>query len=96
MKCLIGRAKRESRKEKINKPGRKHKLGPRCHRRLINYVRDNNKQLLLVIAARFRILDGTKLSIRTIRRYLHRKDILSYIDASKPFLTTKHINARLS
>ncbi len=46
--------------------GRKHKLGPRCVRRLLNYVRDNNRQPLFVIAAKFRTKNGEKLSERTI------------------------------
>ena len=96
VKYLVGRAKRKNEKDRTSKPGRKHKLGPRCQRRLIKYVRDNNKQPLFVIAARFRTLDGTKLSKRTIRRYLHKKHIRSYIASSKPFLTMKHIDARLS
>lgn len=78
------------------KPGRKHKLGPRCIRRLLNYVRDNNRQPLFVIATRFRTKDGVKLSERTIRRYLHKNGVNSYVAASKPYLSTKHITVRLN
>ena len=78
------------------KAGRKHKLGPRCVRRLLNYVRDNNRQPLFVIAARFRTKNGEKLSERTIRRYLHKNGVKSYVAASKPFLTANHVTARLN
>ncbi len=79
----------------INKPGRKHKLGPRCIRRLLNYVKANNREPPFVIAARFRTKDGTKLAQRTIRRYLHKNGVRSYVAASKPFLSAKHMEARL-
>lgn len=74
---------------------RKKKLRPRCYRRLLNYVRNNNKQPLYMIAAQFRTVNGTKLSVRTIQRYVHCSSIHRYVAASKPHLTSKHINARL-
>lgn len=95
VECLIRCAKRENRNGKVRKPGRKEKLELLCHRRLIKYVRDNGKQPLFVITAISTTLDRTKLSARTIRSYLYRKDLRSYITASKLFLATKHIDARL-
>ena len=49
-----------------------------------------------MIATQFRTVHGTKLSVRTIRRYLHSSGIRSYVAASKPHFTLKHINARLN
>ncbi len=95
IQTIIRRSKQVVTKSVIAKPGRKYKIGPRCVRRLLNYVRDNKRLPLFVIAARFRTLDGTKLSERTIRRYLHKDGVRSYVAASKPYLTTRHMTARL-
>ncbi len=78
------------------KAGRRHKLGTRYVRRLLNYVRDNNRQPLFVIAARFRTKNGEKLSERTLRSYLHKNGVKSYLAASKPFLTANLVTARLN
>ncbi len=78
------------------KMGRKLKLGPRCVRRLILYVRKNNKMPLYTIAANFRASNGTKLSERTIRGYLHKNGIHSFVAAAKPYLSLKYIDARLN
>ena len=80
----------------IMKQGRKQKLKPRCVRRLLKYVRENNRVPLFIVAARFRTLDGSKLTQRTIRLYLHESGIRSYFAASEPFLSAKHIAATLN
>ena len=80
----------------IRKPGRLHKLGPRCVRRLLNYVKDNGKLPLFAIASQYRAANGDRLSERTIRRYLHRNGINSYVAAVKPYLTERHISNRLN
>ena len=95
VKGIIRRSKQVPTLTTVTKPSRKHKLGPRCVRRLLNYVK-SNRQPLFVVAARFRTLDGTKLSERTIQRYLHKNGVRSYVAASKPYLTAKHIEARLN
>ncbi len=76
--------------------GRKLKLGQRCVRRLILYVRKNNKMPLYTIAANFRASSGTKLSERTIRRYLRKNGTHSFVAAAKPYLSLKYIDARLN
>ena len=50
-------------------------LGPRYARKLLNFVRNNNKKSLLYIAANLETLDGSKLSHKTIKQYLHRNGI---------------------
>ena len=97
VKSIIRRRNKEAtNKNSITKQGRKRLLGPRCVRRLLNFVRKNNKQPLFYIAANFKTIDGSNLSQKTIKRYLHRNGIRSYIAASKPYLTSKHIAARLN
>ncbi len=96
VKSIVRRSKQYQPEPLLCKSGREHKLGPRCILRPQNYVKANNSQPLFVIAARFRTVDGTKLSQRTIRRYLHKNGVSSYVAASKPFLTTKHMETRLN
>ena len=96
IKC-IARCKKYVTEGVQQKPfGRKPKLGPRCVRRLLNYVRENSKLPLYAIAVRFRTLRGSNLSDRTIRRYLHKNEIQSYVAAVKPYLNTKHVTDRLN
>ncbi len=71
VKSIMGHHRLASNVNAKEKMGRKLKLGPRCVRRLILYVRKNNEMPLYTIAANFRSSNGTKLSARTIRRYLH-------------------------
>ena len=97
VKSIIRRRNKETGTQKlVTKQGRKLVLGPRCVRRLLNFVRNNNKQPLFYIAVNLKTLDGSKLSQKTIKRYVHRSGIRSYIAASKPYLTSKHIAARLN
>ena len=96
VKGIIRRSKQVPTVTTVMKPGGKHELGPRCVRRLLNYVKSNNRQPLFVVAASFRTLDGTRLSERTIQRYLHKNGVRSYVAASKPYLTAKHIEERLN
>ena len=96
VKSIVHRNKRASTIVSKKKMGRKHKLGPRCQRRLLNFVRNNSKQPLYMIAAQFHNSDGTTLSARSIGRYLHNNGILSFVAASKPYLSLKHVNARLT
>ncbi len=63
---------------------------------MLNYVYNNNKQSLFAFAANFSTRDGVKISERTLLGYLQKNSIKSYVAASKPFLTTKHITARLN
>ena len=49
----------------------------RCVRRLLSYVKDNNRLPLFAIAARFRNADGDAVSERPIRRYQHKNGIRS-------------------
>ena len=60
------------------------------------YVQEKNREPLFIVAVWFRTLDGSKLSERTIRRILYKSGIRSYVAASKPFLSAKHIAARLN
>ena len=46
------------------KLGRKPKLGPRCVRRLVNFVKKNNTKPLFAIAAQFRALHGVHQSAK--------------------------------
>ncbi len=52
------------------KSGRKYELGPRCCIRLVNYIHENNKKPLFMIAVKFRTIRRKALSLSTIRRYL--------------------------
>ena len=65
VKRIIMRKKLTFWKEKMRW---KKKLRRRCNRRLLKYVRTNNKQQLYLIAAQFSTLNGRKLSVCTIRR----------------------------
>ncbi len=85
IKNIIRRSKKQKSSIEIVKKGWKQELGPRCVWRLLSSVRENNKLLLFVVAARFRTLDGSKLSKRTIQRYLDKNGIHSYVAASKHF-----------
>ena len=96
VKSIFRRNKQSVSKSIVTKPGRQQKLGPRCIRRLLNYVKANNRLPLFLIAVRFRTVDGTRLSQRTIRRYLHNNGLRSYVAASKPYSTAKHMEARSS
>ena len=80
----------------VAKPGRKHKLISRCVRRLLNYLKSKNWHPLFVVAARFRTLDGTRLSECTIQIYLHKNGVLSYVAASKPYISSTYIEAHLN
>ncbi len=51
---------------------------------------------LHAIAADFLASNGTKLSERTIQRYLHKNGIHSFVAAAKPYLSLKQIDARLN
>ena len=62
VKSTIRRSKQVTTTSILTIPGRKHKLGPRCVRRLLNHVRNNNRQPLFVDAAHLCKLDGAKLS----------------------------------
>ena len=79
----------------VGKRGRKFALTERCIRKLIRCVRMHRFKPLFVISNEFRTVDGKKLSVRTIRRYLQKHGIKNYAAVSKPFLSRKHINARL-
>ena len=79
----------------IEKRGAKRALSERCVRRLLRCVSTNRFKPLFVVSNEFRTNQGRKLSVRTIRRYLRRYGISSYVAVSKPFLSRKHINARL-
>ena len=95
VKSIIRRS-RQVKPAQIRKPGRLHKLGPRCVRKLLNYVRDNGRLPLFAIASQFRAANSERLSVRTLQRYLHRDGINSYVAAVKPFLTERHISYRLN
>ena len=75
---------------------RKPKLSPRCVRRLLNYVKANSKLPLYAIAVRFRTVEVRNLSERTIRRYLHKNGIQSYVAAVKSYLTARNVTDRLN
>ena len=77
------------------KRGRKYMLSQRCVRRLLRFVSINRFNPLYVIANEFRTQDGSKLSVRTIRRYLRKHGYHNYAAITKPFLSRKHMNARL-
>ena len=96
VKSIVRRAKPQNLEEAPKQLGRRPKLGPRCIRRLIIFVRKNNRMPLFMIAAQFRTLDGVPLTPKTIRKYLHKSGINSYVAAAKPYLSTKHIDARLN
>ena len=66
------------------------KLAPVCYRNLLQSVATNNMQRPFVIAA-----DGQKLSIRIVRRYLHKSGIRSYVSTGKPYLSEKRGAVRL-
>ena len=78
-----------------SKHGRNHMLTERCIRRLIRCVVSNRFKPLFIIANEFRTMRGSKISVRTIRRYLHKNGIYNYAAVSKPYLSRKHMNARL-
>ena len=97
VKSIIRRRNKEAtNKSLMKKQGRKLSLGPRYIRRLLNFVRNNNKQPLFYIASNFKALNGSTLSQKTIKRYLQKNGIRSNIAASKPYFTSKHIAARLN
>ena len=96
VKSIVRREKLALEVVPSKKTGRKCKLGPRFQRRLLKYVRKNNEKPLYMIAVHFTASSGTKLSVRTIQRYLHKNDKRSFVAASKPHLTLKHINRRLN
>ena len=75
--------------------GRKLKLNPRCRRRLLRMMDDNGFKPLHVIAQNFRTANGGRICTRTIQRYIHRAGMRSYSAVPKPYLTAKHIQARL-
>jgi len=95
VKSILRRNKNKSSKSIVKRRGRNKKLDSNCYKSLLKYVATNNKLPLFVIAAQFRTADGQKLSIRTIRRYLHKSGIRSYVSAAKPYLSEKHIAVRL-
>ena len=66
------------------KVGWKRKLETHCVRRVLNYVRNNNKLLLYMIVQNFKMANGINLSFRTIRRYLHKNRINIFVAVSKP------------
>lgn len=48
-----------------------------------------------VTVSKFRTANDGRICARTIQRYIHRARIRSYVSVSKPYLTTKHIEAVL-
>ena len=96
VQAVIGCKKLQMSKVFKKKAGRKHKLGPICLRRLLNHVRSKVKQPLFVIVTSFRTKDGVKISEGPIRCYVHSSSIKSSISASKLYLKTKHVAARLN
>ena len=51
---------------------------------------------MYVIAAQYRTQNGLKLSKDTIRKCLHSNGVQSYVAAVKPFLSDRHVTARLN
>ena len=66
VKSIIRRAKHRNLEEAPKQYGGRPKLGPRCIRRLIIFVRKNNRMPLFMIAGQFRTLDGVPLTPKTI------------------------------
>ena len=92
---ILRRAKPQNLEEASKQLGRRPKLGPGCVRRLIVFLRKNNRMPLFAIAAQFGTLDGIPIAPKTIRKFLHKSTIKSYVAASKRYLSTNHIAARL-
>ena len=68
LRSIVRRKKKQAPERK--KYGKKKLLRPHCHRRLVNYFRNNIKQPLYIKAAQLRTVSGTKFSVRTNRRYI--------------------------
>lgn len=96
VKSIIRRSKQTSDTVVIKKVGRKPKLLPTNHVHLLNYVHTHNKLPLYAISAQYCTPNGEKLSKDTIRRCLHTNGIRSYVAAVKPYLSEKHVAARLN
>ena len=79
----------------LKRRGPKHQLTERCIRRLLRDVHYHRFQPLHVIAANFRTVTGKRISVSTIRRYIHNQGIESYVAVSKPYLSPRNIAARM-
>ena len=75
--------------------GRRQKLCERSLRRLRRFIDYEPFKHLSLITAEFNKYNGLQLSERTIRRCIHKLKIKSYVSVQKPFLTRKHITARI-
>ncbi len=77
------------------KMGRPRKLTERGMRLLKKYVTESYFESLHVLTARFNAHTKLHRSIWTVRRYIKRMDMGSYIAVQKPFLSKKNISARI-
>ena len=96
LKSIVRRAKSQNLEKVPKQFGHRPKLGRRCIRRLILFVRQNNQMPLFTIATQFRSLDGVPLTQKTIRKYLHKSVINGYVADAKPYLSTQHLAATLN
>ena len=87
--------KREKLRKATKVRGRKALLCVRSLRRLRRQLDYNPFKPLSQITVEFNAYNGLQLSERTMRRCIHKLKIHSYISVQKPFLTKKHIVARV-
>ena len=74
--------------------GRKLKLSERAQRALLKLVRENRFKPLHYITAEFNKFSPCTVSVKTVKRYLHRHGIRNYVAVSKPFLSKNNVCRR--
>ena len=75
---------------------RKDKLAQKDHEHLINYVCLYNKSPLHNIGGQCSTANRLQIPIDTVRGCLHANGIRSYVAASKPYYSDKHVVSRLN
>ena len=78
----------------IQKRGCKPKLSDRDIRMLRNYARNSRFKPLRTIVSEFKNNTGIEICVNTARKYLHQSGLQNYVAVSKPYLSTKNIEAR--
>ena len=95
-RSTISNVIRRYKKQNVSKRrGRKPSLCIRSLRRLQRSIHENPFKPLALITAEFNTYSAIQLSERTIRRYIHKLKLNSYVSVQKPFLLSRHRVARV-
>ena len=87
---IVSRMKKTYTRIGFKKMGRRRKLSDRGMRPLQRYILEHCFEPLYVITGRFNEATNLDLSVITIRRYIRKMHVSSYIAIQKPFLSKKY------